>query len=105
VYPSAQKWTAEDNKLYKPITKDVVDGVTHEFKLQDIEHDPNWITKSTCIITSNVERAMINTEAAKAFGKCNIVPVLQWKRKLILDFPLSVKAILSSSLGNAKNYR
>jgi hypothetical protein len=24
VYPSGQKWTAEDNKLYKPITKDIV---------------------------------------------------------------------------------
>jgi hypothetical protein len=36
VYPSGQKWTAEDNKLYKPITKDIVDGVTHELTLQDI---------------------------------------------------------------------
>jgi hypothetical protein len=44
VHPSGQKWTAEDNKLYKPITKDIVDGVTHEFTLQDIEQDPNWIT-------------------------------------------------------------
>ena len=30
MYPSGQKWTAEDNKLYKPITKDIVDGVTHD---------------------------------------------------------------------------
>ncbi len=44
VYPSGQKWTAEDNKLYKPITKDIVDGVTHEITLQDVENDPNWIT-------------------------------------------------------------
>ena len=29
MYPSGQKWTAEDNKLYKPITKDIVDDVTH----------------------------------------------------------------------------
>ena len=36
VYPSGKKWTAEDNKLYKPITKDIVDGVTHELTLQDI---------------------------------------------------------------------
>ncbi len=33
VYPSGQKSTAEDNKLYKPITKDIVDGVTHELTL------------------------------------------------------------------------
>ncbi len=41
VYPFGQKWTAEDNKLYKPITKDIVDGVTHQLTLQDIEQDPN----------------------------------------------------------------
>ncbi len=77
VYASGQKGTAEDNKLYKPITKDIVVGVTHELTLQDIEHDPNWITKSTCIVPSNVDRAIINAEAAKAFGKCHNVPILQ----------------------------
>jgi hypothetical protein len=75
MYPSGQKWTAEDNKLYKPITKDIVDGVTHELTLPDVENDLNWITKSTCIVTSNVGRAII--EAAKAFGKCNNVPILR----------------------------
>ncbi len=90
MYPSGQKWTAEDSKLYKPITKDNVDGVTHELTLQHVENDPNRITKSTCIVTSNVDRAIINAEAAKAFGKHNNVPILQRKRKLSLDFPLSV---------------
>jgi hypothetical protein len=41
VYSSGQKWTAEDNKLYKPITKDIVDNVTHELTLQDVKKDPN----------------------------------------------------------------
>jgi hypothetical protein len=77
VYPSGQKWTAEDNKLYKPITKDIVDGVTYELALQHIEQDPNWITKSTCIVTSNVDRAVINAKAANTLGKRNNVPVLQ----------------------------
>jgi hypothetical protein len=56
--------------------------------------DPNWITKSTCIVTSNVDRVIINAEAAKAFGKRNNVPVLRWKRKLCFDVPLSAKIIL-----------
>jgi hypothetical protein len=68
MYPSGQKWTAEDNKLYKPITKDIVDGVTHELTLPDVENDPNWITKSTCIVTSNVDRAIINAEATKVLA-------------------------------------
>jgi hypothetical protein len=33
VYPSGQIWTAEDDKLYKPIVKDIVDGITHELTL------------------------------------------------------------------------
>jgi hypothetical protein len=79
VYPSGRKWTAEDNKLYKPITKDIVDGVTHELTLQDVKNDTNWITKLTCIVTSNVGGSIINSEAAKAFGKHNNVPILRWK--------------------------
>ncbi len=75
MYPSGQKWTAEDNKLYKPIRTGIVDGVTHELAFQDIEQDPNWIAKSACIVTSNVDRAIINAEAAKAFSKRNNVPV------------------------------
>jgi hypothetical protein len=47
VYPSGQKWTAEYNKLYKPITNDIVDSVTIELTLQDVKNDPNSITKST----------------------------------------------------------
>jgi hypothetical protein len=45
-----------------------VNSVTHELTLQDIENDPNWITKSTCIVMSNVDRAIINDEAAKTFS-------------------------------------
>jgi hypothetical protein len=104
VYPAGQKWTAEDNKLYKPITKDIVDGVPHELTLQDVENDINWIIRSTCIVTSNVDRAIINAEAAKAFGKHNNLPILQWKRKLSLDFPLSVEAILLTATATCSQY-
>jgi hypothetical protein len=44
VYPNGQKWSAEDNAHYKPITQDIVDSVTHELTSQDIEQDPSWIT-------------------------------------------------------------
>jgi hypothetical protein len=70
-------WSAEDNAHYKPISQDIVDGVTHKLTSQDIEQDPNWITHSTCIVTSNVDRAIINAAAAKAFGKPKNVPVLR----------------------------
>jgi hypothetical protein len=41
----------------------MMDGVAHELTLPDVENDPNLIKKSTCIVTSNVDRAIINTEA------------------------------------------
>jgi hypothetical protein len=94
VHPTGPNWSAEDNAHYKPITQGIVDGVTHELTLQDIEQDPNWITHSTCIVTSNVDRAIINATAAKAFGKRKHVPVLQWKRQVHEDFPLLAQAIL-----------
>jgi hypothetical protein len=95
VYPTGQKLIAKGNAHYKPITQDIVDGVTHELtSQQDIEQEPNWITHSTCIVTSNVDRDIINAAVAKAFGKHKNVPVLQWKCPLQQDFPLSAQAIL-----------
>ncbi len=71
-----------------------MDGVTHELTSQDIEQDPSWVTHSTCIVTSNVDRAIINATAAKAFGKRKNVPFLWWKHQLYEDFPLSTQTIL-----------
>jgi hypothetical protein len=45
-------------------------------------------------VTSNVDRAIINAEAANAFSQRNNVPVLQWKCQLRQDFPLVAKAML-----------
>ncbi len=95
VYPTIQKWSAKDYSHYKPVTQEIVDGVTHELTSQDIEQDPNLITGSTwCIITSNIDRAIINAAAAKAFGKHKNVPVLRWKCQLHQDFSLLSQAII-----------
>jgi hypothetical protein len=94
VYPTKQKWSAKYNTHCKPITQDIVDGVTHELTSHDIEKDPSWITHSTCIVTSNVDRAIINVVAAKASGKSKNVPVLWWKCRLHEEIPLSSQAIL-----------
>jgi hypothetical protein len=94
VYPTGLKWSAKDSAHYKPITQDILDGVTHELTSQDIEQDPNWITHSTCIVTSNVDRTIINAVAAKTFGKRKNVPVLRFKCQLHVNFPLSTQAIL-----------
>jgi hypothetical protein len=61
-----------------------------------LNKNPNWITHSTCIITSNVDRAILNAAAANAFGKHKNVLVLWWKRQLHQDFPLLAQAILNN---------
>jgi hypothetical protein len=45
-------------------------------------------------VTSNVDRAIINAEAARAFSQRNNLPVLRWKRQLPYDFLLAAKTIL-----------
>ena len=93
-YPSRHKWSAEDNTHYQPFTKDILKGITQELTSEDIKQDPNWITQSTCIVTNNVDRAIINARAAITFGQCNNVPVLQWKRQLCQELTLCIQAIL-----------
>jgi hypothetical protein len=87
VYSTRQKWSAKDNAHYKPITQDIVDGVTHELTSQDFKQDPNWITHSTCIVTSNFDRAIINAAAAKTFGKLKNVPFLRVETPITTRFP------------------
>ncbi len=71
-----------------------MDGVTHEVISQDIKQGSNLITHSTCIVTSNVDWAIANATAAKAFDKHKNAPVLQWKCQLHQDYPLLAQAIL-----------
>ena len=75
-YPLGQKWTANDSKRYQPITRYVFQGVTQQLTSEDIEQDLNWITQSTYIVASNVDRAIINAQAAITFGQRSNVPVL-----------------------------
>jgi hypothetical protein len=93
-YPLGQKWTADDNKRYQPITTNVLKAVTQQLTSDDIKPDLNWITQSTCIVTSNVDRAIINAQAAIIFVQHNNVPVLRWKRQLHQELTLCVQAIL-----------
>jgi hypothetical protein len=73
-YPLGQKWSADDNKRYQPITTDVLKAVTQQLTSDDIKQDLNWITQSTCIVTSNVDRAIIKTQATISFAQRNNVP-------------------------------
>ncbi len=92
-YPLGQKWAADDNKRYQPITTDVLEGVKQQLTSDDIEQDLNWVTQSTCIVTSNVDRAIINAQAAINFAQRNNVLVFLWKCQLGQELTLCVQAI------------
>ncbi len=62
MYPSGQKWTAEDNKLYKPITKDVLDGVTHQLTLPDVDQCPMEAYRKTSSIFQLTEWQLHSTK-------------------------------------------
>ncbi len=90
-YPLGQKWTADDNNCYQPITADVLKAITQQLTSDDIKQDLNWITQSTCIVSRNVDRAIINAQAAIIFAQHNIVPVLRWKHQLRQELTLVSK--------------
>ncbi len=46
-YPLGQKWTADDNKRYQPITAEVLKAITQQLTSYDIKQYLNWITQST----------------------------------------------------------
>ncbi len=103
-YPLGREWTADNNKCYQPITTDVLEGVTQKLTSDDIKQDLNWITQSICIVTSNVDRAIINAQAAISFAQRNNVLVLRWKRQLRQELTLCVQAILYDEEARPKHF-
>ena len=93
-YPSGNRWSKDDNASYCPISEDIISAVTKELSPEEVLQDPNWITKSTCLTTSNVDRCVINATAAKTFSFWSKKTALCWRRPLRRDYPVSVQSIL-----------
>jgi hypothetical protein len=67
-YPAGVRWTDAD-EAYRPITDDVLDGLTTELTAAEVAADPSWLTDATCLTTSNRDRAVINASRAIQFGR------------------------------------
>jgi len=93
-YPVGHVWTSNDIKHYKPVTQDIVDGLTHELTESDILHEPKWLTEATCLVLSNIDRCKLNATAAKLYGRVHNKLVLFWKRELVMDCPPTLYKLL-----------
>ena len=75
-YPQCNKWTSNDSAKYKPIDKEIVSILTKEIMDNDIQQDPSWLKKSTILVTSNLDRTIINANMAKVLANKNNIDVL-----------------------------
>ena len=93
-YPVGHVWSSADIKHYKPITQDIVDGLTQELTESDILQEPGWLTEATCLVLSNIDRCKLNATAAKLYGRIHNKLVLFWKRELVMDCPPTLHNLL-----------
>jgi hypothetical protein len=81
-YPEGKCWSAKNSKNFKPVTNDILHGLTASLSPQEIANDHNWMTTATCI-TTGVRDAMI-LNAARAKANCTALrrKVYRWRHPL-----------------------
>ena len=97
-YPNGNRWTKEDTKEYAPVNKEIVSVLTKELSAEDIQNDIEWITKSTFLVTSNLDRTVINTCMAKLLSAQQKTILIKWKK----DIRDEIHPALSTLIYNEK---
>ncbi|XP_078458648.1 uncharacterized protein LOC144723638 isoform X2 [Lampetra planeri] len=92
-YPTGTRWTDADC-AFRPITDDIIDGLTAPITKTEIAADPAWLTESTCLTTSNRDRAVVNAARAVHVAVATGRYVLRWRRRLKRDVPVSLQSLL-----------
>jgi hypothetical protein len=79
-----------DMTIDNPIDQSLIDSF-QILSAEDVESDPSWLA-APVVVASNAERHALNVTQAKRYAMANGVPVLRWKKTLImakdLDDPL-----------------
>jgi hypothetical protein len=73
------------------MTNDIIDELTAALLLDDVKENPEWIDKAVLQTTSNLDRAIINIEAAKLYGQRKRKEVIRWRQKLKKVTPNTVE--------------
>lgn len=85
-YPTGEKWGRAD-KAYRPMSDDLCAAVTEEITASDIQNDPEWNTKSTCLTSTNSDRMTVNKVRVMQFARANNQPTIGWRRELKHELP------------------
>ena len=83
-YPTGKKWSAQDSKEYKPISTNIINTITRELSLDDINKDNTWID-TLKITNNNFDRYNLNLILAKKYADKNNSIVIKWKKKILND--------------------
>ena len=98
-YPTGCRWTEADS-AFRPITDDVVDGLTVPLTAPDVAADSAWLTDSVCLVTSNRDRAVINAARAPLFAMAKGQVTFRWRRRLRREMPRALQALLYDEEAN-----
>jgi hypothetical protein len=93
-FPQENRWRNGDFGDYRPIDNDVVSVLTKELTFEDINSDEDWITKSTILVTSNVDRAIFNSCLAEILSKRQNRLLIKWRKEIVEDINENVQELL-----------
>jgi hypothetical protein len=93
-YPKGDRWTAADIATFQPINENIVSGLTRELTEEDVLTEPRWLTEATILVTSNIDRANLNSAAARRFGVTECRAVFYWRKSLVKDLSFALQNVL-----------
>lgn len=104
-YPKfGSRWCEEDMQKFRPMTEDIVEGLTTELTRAEIMADWQWTTNATCLTTTNLDRSVINNTIANIYGIRKRQTVVRWRRQFRKVFDPSVKDFLTTFLYSEDRY-
>jgi hypothetical protein len=104
-YPKfGPRWCKDDMDKFRPITEDIVEGLTTELTTAEIIADERWTTDATCLTTTNLDRSVINNTIANIYGMRKRQTVVRWRRQFRKAFDPCVKDFLETYLYSEDRY-
>lgn len=93
IYPEQNRWN-KSNAAYHPIDESMINALTRPLTQQDTINDESWINGSVVLVTSNVDRAVLNTCMATELARRSQVLLYRWRKPLLGEVPDFVQELL-----------
>ncbi|KAG6944430.1 hypothetical protein JG688_00017075 [Phytophthora aleatoria] len=92
-YPVANRWTKED-AAFRPIDQEIAETITKPLTKEDTEADDGWMLDSTIIVTSNMDRAVLNALRGKEASYKGGNLLFRWRKPLTSGIPNCVEVLI-----------